>query len=133
MTPFSLSFPLSTVLSCNLLNHRDILHSDPDIFENPQDFIYDRFLNKDKPNDFSYASGAPLTHQPVMAFGGGQHLCPGRKFIAYENRLLLAMMMLNFDIVLAEKETIPSINTDVQGIGVSQPKNDVIVEIKRRT
>ena len=112
---------------------RDILHSDPDIFEDPHEFKYDRFLNKDKPSDFSYRSGSKLSHSPMMAFGGGQHLCPGRKFISYENRLLMAMMMLHFDVRLAGNETIPPINLAVQGVGVSQPKNDVVVEVTRRS
>mmetsp|Transcript_8841 Transcript_8841/g.22254 ORF Transcript_8841/g.22254 Transcript_8841/m.22254 type:complete len:551 (-) Transcript_8841:36-1688(-) len=111
----------------------DILHSDPDIFEDPYEFKYDRFLNNDKPSDFSYRSGSKLSHSPMMAFGGGQHLCPGRKFISYENRLLMAMMMMHFDLRLAENETIPPINLAVQGVGVSQPKNDVVVEVTRRS
>eukprot|EP00550_Attheya_septentrionalis_P006736 CAMPEP_0198294484 /NCGR_PEP_ID=MMETSP1449-20131203/22548_1 /TAXON_ID=420275 /ORGANISM="Attheya septentrionalis, Strain CCMP2084" /LENGTH=496 /DNA_ID=CAMNT_0043994445 /DNA_START=149 /DNA_END=1639 /DNA_ORIENTATION=+ len=105
-----------------------ILHSDPHIFENPNQFQYDRFVDTAKV--FKYKSGKPLTHAPVMAFGGGAHLCPGRKFIAYEVKLFLAMLMINFDMVLVDGERHPNINPAMQGIGVSHPDHDPKIEIR---
>ncbi|CAB9522261.1 25-hydroxycholesterol 7-alpha-hydroxylase (Fragment) [Seminavis robusta] len=106
-----------------------VLHYDPNIFSNPKQFQYDRFVGKPQ---FTFASGAKINFFPVVAFGGGEHLCPGRKFISYEARLLLALLMLNFDMRLAEGETIPGIDLTNIGVGVCHPEREVKVEIKRR-
>jgi cytochrome P450 len=111
-----------------LMSFWDVLHSDPDIFDNPDQFQYNRFVNPEQV--FTYKSGKKLTHAPVMSFGGGSHLCPGRKFIGYEVRLFLAMLMLNFDMRLAEGETRPGIDLVMQGVGISHPDRDPKVEIR---
>jgi hypothetical protein len=111
-----------------LMSFWDVLHSDPDIFDNPDQFQYDRFVNPEQV--FTYKSGKKLTHAPVMSFGGGSHLCPGRKFIGYEVPLFLAMLMLNFDMRLAEGESRPGIDLAMQGVGVSHPDRDPKVEIR---
>lgn len=109
-----------------------VLHNDPDIFDKPNEFRYDRFVNT-KRTDFSYKSGKTLTHDPVIAFGGGEHLCPGRKFISYEARLFLAQLLQNFDMKMADGETRPGIDLTMMGIGVTHPDKDPKVEIRCRS
>lgn len=106
-----------------------VLHHDPDIFENPLEFRYDRFVKK---QEFFLKNGKKINYFPVVAFGGGEHLCPGRKFIAYEAKLYLAMLMLNFDMRLAEGETIPGIDLANQGLGVSHPDKEIHFEVRKR-
>lgn len=109
-----------------------ILHHDPGVFENPTEFRYDRFVGKSK-QDFTYADGTtPLTHDPVIPFGGGEHLCPGRKFVSYEARLLVALLMQNFDIRLVQGQTRPSTDPAMVGIGVLQPTTDPKAEVRPR-
>ena len=109
----------------------DLLHSDPAIFENPEEFQYDRFVNM-KDSVYTYKSGKKLPHSPVMSFGGGSHLCPGRKFIAYEVRLFMAMLMLNFDIRLMSPSSYvrPKIDQAQQGLGIAKPDSDPKVQIR---
>lgn len=102
-----------------------LLHYDPTIFDSPEQFQFDRFVDK---KTFTFQSGKHVNF-PV-AFGGGAHLCPGRKFASYEARLLCAMMMLRFEMKLVDP--IPSVNKALQGIGVSQPDLDPKVTIRLR-
>lgn len=106
-----------------------ILHYDPDVFDNPQQFQYDRFIG-DK--EYTFNSGAKVNGFPVVAFGGGEHLCPGRKFISYEVRLFSAMLMHHYDMQLAPGESIPGIDLANQGIGVSHPDRKVKTLIRER-
>ena len=48
-----------------IMGFTPMIHYDPNEFENPNEFQYDRFLNTSKPG--------------VYVFGGGAHMCPGRK------------------------------------------------------
>jgi cytochrome P450 len=106
-----------------------VLHSDPYVFPNPRQFQYDRFVGNP---EFKFQDGTKVNYFPVVAFGGGEHLCPGRKFISYEARLYLALLMLNFDMRLAEGESIPGVDLTNQGVGVSHPEREIMVEIRAR-
>lgn len=52
-----------------------VLHSDPHVHKQPEEFRYDRFVDKKK--QYTCANGQVLTHDPIIPFGGGSHLCPG--------------------------------------------------------
>lgn len=108
-----------------------MLHFDSGVFEKPTKFQFDRFVGKNK-NDFTFKNGKVLPHNPVTAFGGGNHYCPGRKFIFYEARLFLAMLIENFEMRLVKGECIPPIDKSRVGIGVSQPLKDVKIEFRLR-
>ncbi|CAB9508450.1 25-hydroxycholesterol 7-alpha-hydroxylase (Fragment) [Seminavis robusta] len=109
-----------------------VLHRDPDIFENADEFQYDRFVDKSR-KDFTFRDGKTLPHEPVIPFGGGEQYCPGRKFAAYEAKLFLAMMMQTFDMKL-DRATYqrPKIDPAMAGIGVSHPDSKVKVLIQPR-
>ncbi|THH28887.1 hypothetical protein EUX98_g5314 [Antrodiella citrinella] len=62
-------------------------HSNPDIFE-PW-----RFVSEDL-HARSFASTTP----DFIAFGQGRHACPGRHFAAYEMKLMLAYIVLHYDV-----------------------------------
>jgi cytochrome P450 len=76
------------------------MHMDPEIFENPETFQYDRFLDPQATSK----KGTKLSSH-LRPFGGGVHLCPGRKFIGYEARAILAMILLKYDMRLRPGET----------------------------
>lgn len=46
-----------------------IAHHDPDLFPNPDDFIFNRFIEMHANNTFGF-----------MPFGIGNNICPGRVF-----------------------------------------------------
>ena len=105
----------------------NLVHMDPDIFEEPTKFQYDRFVD---PNARSKKGTLLTSHW--KPFGGGAHLCPGRKFITYEFQALLAMILLKIDMRFAEGEGKPSVDLGRQGASVAQPKHDPTVEFCTR-
>jgi len=63
-------------------------------YENPSDFYPWRFTDS---NSRSFVS----TSVDYITFGQGKHACPGRHFAAYEMKLMLAYIVLNYDVKLA--------------------------------
>lgn len=104
------------------------LHFDPDIFQDPETFQYDRFID----HTAKAKNGKSLHSSHSRPFGGGIHLRPDRKFISYEARAMVAMMLLQFDMRLPNGETIPDIDISKQGLNVSHPERDVKMEIRLR-
>ncbi|MEO0756660.1 MAG: cytochrome P450 [Cyanobacteria bacterium J06648_16] len=88
-TPVTLAgqtFPAGTMLMpCIYLMHRR-----PELYPDPDRFIPDRFLDR------QYA-----THE-FMAFGGSNRRCIGMAFALYEMKLVLATILLNQPLALAE-------------------------------
>ena len=109
------------------------VHMDPNIFANPETFQYDRFLD---PKAKVAHGGGGLLQNYFKPFGGGAHLCPGRKFIGYETRALLAMLLSRLDLQLApQDQALPpvGIQRQRQGASVAHPDRDPILEIRRRS
>ncbi len=105
----------------------NLMHLDPNIFEHPQTFQFDRFLDPDAVSK----KGTKLSSH-LRPFGGGVHMCPGRKFIGYEARALLAMILLKYEMRIRAGETKPGIDFSRQGISVSVPERDVEIEVRGR-
>ena len=106
------------------------VHNDPEIFERPDVFKYDRFVDPS-----AKAKNGKLLNTQLRPFGGGAHLCPGRKFISYELRSLLAEMILRFDMKLTEPDRRPGIQLKRQGFSVANPDFDpkLMVRIKQES
>jgi len=66
-----------------------IQHFDSDNWPDPMKFDPTRFIDAKKQNIYSY-----------IPFGLGAHACPGRFFAVYETKVLLRMILLNFNISL---------------------------------
>mmetsp|Transcript_29679 Transcript_29679/g.39629 ORF Transcript_29679/g.39629 Transcript_29679/m.39629 type:complete len:519 (+) Transcript_29679:97-1653(+) len=115
------------------------LHHDPDLFHDNLTYKYDRFapkMDKDgnvKPPEFS--KNGKLISEPTRFFGGGAHLCPGRKFISYEMQALVAVLLIRFDmkLVASSDESPPQIDYSSQGVGVSHPDRDPTIMVRLRT
>ncbi|KAJ6523969.1 cytochrome P450 [Mycena vulgaris] len=77
------------------------VHLDPDLFTNPEDFDGFRFFkmrSEDESGIFKHHMvTTELTH---LAFGHGNHACPGRFFAATELKGMLAHLVLNYDVKL---------------------------------
>ena len=116
-----------------IMSFFQIRHYDSEIFENPKEFRYDRFMPDSvtgKPPVFT-KNGKIIT-DPLKAFGGGEHMCPGRRFIGYEARHFLACLFSKFDLRFAEGDSLPSIDKSLQGLGVGQPGGELYIEITPR-
>lgn len=96
-------------------------HSNPDVWgSDVDDFRHDRFLKEQgrpRPNPVAF-----------RGFGGGTTLCPGRHFATGEILLLVAMLLLRFNVHPADGEwTVPLTDKSSQAEAMEQPDDDVEV------
>lgn len=69
------------------------IHRNPDVWENPEQFMPERF----EPEQMKARH-----RMAFMPFGGGQRMCIGNNFALIEGQMLLAMMVQAFDFTLQE-------------------------------
>jgi cytochrome P450 len=78
---------------------------DPNLYPRPDQFDARRFLrlrDASEPDPLSYKNREQYQFIAVtkenLSFGFGKHACPGRFFAANEIKLILARILLNYDI-----------------------------------
>ncbi len=72
-------------------------HYDAEIFKNPEEFIWDRFLNMETP----VKDGKPVKlGSAFIPFGGGLSKCPGRFFAKNEMKIFAISLLYALDIEL---------------------------------
>ena len=76
-------------------------HRSSESFAHPDDFVPERFLFSEKPNEF--ANDKKSAFQP---FGIGRHSCIGQTLAYAEMRLILARLLYAFDISLADPQDV---------------------------
>ncbi len=105
-----------------------ITHRDPDVFEDPLTYKYDRFHGEGGRKQF-YKNGqrVPL---PLMPFGAGSSMCPGRFFAINEIKLFMTTVLTHWDIELGSDPD-PSFEFSRAGLGIYPPAHDVTVRIRR--
>ncbi|WOH12126.1 hypothetical protein DCAR_0831625 [Daucus carota subsp. sativus] len=112
-----------TIVYVNVL----AIHRDPQVWENPNEFFPERFLENDiqyKGHDFEY-----------IPFGSGRRICPGMNMAVMTLELVISNLLFSFDWELPpgiKKEDIDIEDGHVEGYGVTlhkkyplrlQPKN----------
>jgi len=106
------------------------MHMDPDIFENPTEFRFDRFLTEDgSPARFD-KRGQQLAF-PLLPFGAGPSMCPGRHFARNEMKLIVATLLAHYDVELIDRGA-PPFDLGRVGFGTTPPARDVRFRIRRR-
>ncbi|MBV1860936.1 MAG: cytochrome P450 [Nannocystaceae bacterium] len=105
-----------------------ITHRDPDVFEDPLEYKYDRFYAEEGRKQF-YKDGkrVPL---PLMPFGAGSSMCPGRFFAVNEIKLFMTTVLTHWDIELGS-DPHPAFEFGRAGLGIYPPAHDVSVRIRR--
>ena len=84
--------PKGTMLAANLLH----AHALPETWgDNAGDFDPYRFLRLEE--DTGKKFGIVTTTPNILNFGHGRHACPGRFFAAQQMKLMLAYLLVNFD------------------------------------
>ncbi|KAG5651328.1 hypothetical protein H0H81_009081 [Sphagnurus paluster] len=76
------------------------LHTDDAAYEDPHTFDPFRFADRTK-QEYSGRKGDMIsTNTEFIAFGHGRHACPGRFFAANELKLMLAHLVMTYDVKL---------------------------------
>ncbi len=87
---------------------------DPDVFHNPETFDGLRFYKSrqqpaadhgDRLESSSHRNQFVSVSSDSLAFGYGRHACPGRFFAANEIKMILAHIIVAYDIRMEESET----------------------------
>jgi cholesterol 7alpha-monooxygenase len=115
-----------------IMGYMPILHYDSNLFPNPEEFVWDRFLPDPVTGERKTFKLNGQVIEPIRVFGGGKHLCPGRKFSMYENQAYVAHLFRNFDMRLCEGETRPPIDKTTQGVNINKPGREVYIEMRAR-
>lgn len=105
-----------------------ITHRDPDVFEDPLQYKYDRFYAEGGRKQF-YKNGQRVA-LPLMPFGAGSSMCPGRFFAINEIKLFLTTVLTHWDIELGSDPQ-PPFELGRAGLGIYPPAHDVSVRIRR--
>jgi hypothetical protein len=106
-----------------------ITHRDAEIFDEPERYRHDRFWCEHGVKSF-YRRGerVPL---PLMPFGAGASMCPGRYFAINEIKLFIALLLRESEIELLD-ERVPEFELGRAGLGIYPPNTDVAARIRRR-
>jgi cytochrome P450 len=104
-------------------------HFDPEVFEDPTAFRFDRFVDA-RGRAAQFAKNGQRLTMPFLPFGGGATMCPGRFFARNEIKVLVAMMLYALETKL-EDATTPALDFSRIGLGVLPPKSDVTIRIRR--
>nr|XP_033790646.1 cytochrome P450 7B1 isoform X2 [Geotrypetes seraphini] len=106
------------------------LHMDPEIYEDPEDFKFDRFVENGKEKNSFYKRGKKLKYY-LMPFGSGASKCPGRFFAVNEIKQFLALVVSYFDMEFIEDKNLRTENSR-SGLGILFPDSDIHFRYKQR-
>uniref|UniRef100_A0A8C3Z3L2 Cholesterol 7-alpha-monooxygenase n=1 Tax=Denticeps clupeoides TaxID=299321 RepID=A0A8C3Z3L2_9TELE len=108
-----------------------LLHFDPEIYEDPLTFKYDRYLDENgQEKNVFYREGRKLRYY-YMPFGSGVTKCPGRFFAVHEIKQFLTLLLCYFDMELVESDLkAPPLDQSRAGLGILQPTYDVDFKYK---
>ncbi|XP_078073214.1 cytochrome P450 7B1 [Mustelus asterias] len=108
-----------------------ILHMDPEVYENPEVYKYNRFVENGMEKTAFYKGGKKLRYY-LMPFGSGSSMCPGRYFAVSEIKMFLSIILTSFDTEIVEGEKSVGLNNDRAGLGILLPDSDVQFRYKWR-
>ncbi|KAK9327563.1 hypothetical protein V1520DRAFT_387376 [Lipomyces starkeyi] len=74
------------------------IHRDNDIYPNPQQFNPWRFSSENTSAEWKRPNAMTITSETYLAFGYGRRTCAGRYIFAHIFKLLMAEILLNYDI-----------------------------------
>ncbi|XP_034038885.1 cytochrome P450 7B1 [Thalassophryne amazonica] len=107
------------------------VHMDPEIYEDPQMFRFDRFMQDGKDKTDFYKDGQRLRYY-LMPFGSGASMCPGRHFAINEMKQFLCLLLLYFQLQLEDGQTPAGLDHSRAGLGILLPSHDVRFRYRRR-
>ncbi|KAH0617674.1 hypothetical protein JD844_016149 [Phrynosoma platyrhinos] len=105
-----------------------ILHMDPEVYQDPEQYKFDRYVENGKKKTAFYKQEKKLKHF-LMPFGSGASKCPGRFFAVNEIKLCLVLLLSYFDMELLEKKSV-GLDKSRIGLGICLPDSDVTFRYK---
>ncbi|KAJ8259785.1 hypothetical protein GJAV_G00173440 [Gymnothorax javanicus] len=104
---------------------------DPEIYEEPEKFKYDRFLNSDGSEKMDFYKGGKRLKYYTMPWGAGKNECVARRFAISSIKQFLLMVLTRLDLELCDPEsTVPKVNASRYGFGVLQPEGDLKIRYR---
>lgn len=107
------------------------MQMDPEIFERPEEFRFDRFVTADGSPARFEKRGQRLAF-PLLAFGAGPSMCPGRHFARNEMKIIASTLLARYDVELTDT-SVPDFDLSRIGFGTTPPGRDVPFRIRRKT
>ncbi|KAG7488479.1 hypothetical protein MATL_G00035240 [Megalops atlanticus] len=103
-----------------------LLHLDPEIYEDPLTYKYNRYLDENGQEKTSFHKNGCKLRYYYMPFGSGVTKCPGRFFAVHEIKQFLFLLLSYFDMELVDSDLkVPPLDQSRAGLGVLQPTYDV--------
>jgi len=112
------------VVSC-----AEFTHTDEQIYENPSEYKFDRFTQKD--SAMFCRDGKPVSAS-IMSFGYGSTMCPGRFLAIQSIKQLLVYIVLLIDLKVPSHNRVKPSSIRF-GLGVPRPLGDVPITWRRKT
>ncbi|KAL0966024.1 hypothetical protein UPYG_G00289670 [Umbra pygmaea] len=107
------------------------MHMDPEIYENPEDYKFDRYIEDGKEKTDFYKEGQRLKYYR-MPFGSGSTKCPGRYFAINEMKQFLSLLVLYFDMEVVEGQKLCTLDPSRAGLGILLPATDIKIRYRLR-
>ncbi|KAM9643552.1 cytochrome P450 7B1 isoform 2-T2 [Morphnus guianensis] len=108
-----------------------ILHMDPEVYEDPKEYKFDRYIENGKKKTTFYKAGRKLKYF-LMPFGSGISMCPGRFLAMNEMKMFLFLLLAHFDVELVENKAVRLDNSRM-GLGILLPDVDITFRYKLRS
>ncbi|XP_064409765.1 cytochrome P450 7B1 [Latimeria chalumnae] len=108
------------------------LHLDPEVYENPEVYKFDRFVEDGKEKTAFYKNGKKLRDY-LMPFGSGVSKCPGRFFAVNEIKQFLILLIKYYDMEILPGERQVGLDSSRAGLGILLPNSPVHFRYKLRT
>uniref|UniRef100_A0A8C8SHD8 Prostacyclin synthase n=1 Tax=Pelusios castaneus TaxID=367368 RepID=A0A8C8SHD8_9SAUR len=104
---------------------------DSEIYEDPEKFKYDRFLNADNTEKRDFYKGGKRLKYYNMPWGAGINTCIGKFHAVNSIKQFVFQLLTNFDLELKDPEArLPGFDKGRYGFGMLQPENDIMVRYK---
>ncbi|XP_027967928.1 25-hydroxycholesterol 7-alpha-hydroxylase [Eumetopias jubatus] len=107
------------------------IHYDPEIFEAPEEFRFDRFVEDGKKKTAFFKNGKKLKYY-LLPFGFGASKCPGRFLAIVEVKQLLVVLLTYFDLEIIDAKPMEA-NYSRLLFGIQHPASDVLFRYKVRS
>lgn len=108
-----------------------MIHNDPEVFDAPKDFRFDRFVEDGKKKTTFFKGGKKLKSY-IIPFGLGTSKCPGRYFAINEMKLLVIILLTYFDLEVIDTKPI-GLNHSRMFLGIQHPDSDISFRYKAKS